>query len=86
MKSRLSYSPKRRSGKDQRNKLLPDRLVKAAKNLREDESIVSRRADKTAIYVILDKADYAAKLDTILSDESKFKRSEPTPPRISRKR
>ena len=46
----------------------------AAKQLREDEDIIIRKADKSSVYVILDRKDYNDKLDTILSDESKFKR------------
>ena len=46
----------------------------AAKDLREDDRIVVRRADKSAIYVIMDKSEYLEKMNTILSDDSKFEK------------
>ena len=60
--------------------LLTPRLKEAAKNLREDTNIVIRRADKTSIYVILDKKEYNEKINDILSDSSKFQkiRADPT--------
>ena len=53
--------------------VLTPALRKAAKELRNNDSIVIRRADKSAIYVILDKEDYLTKIDNVLSDRSKFK-------------
>ena len=63
-----------------RRELLPPRLKEAAKKLRQDENIVIRRADKTSIYVILDKKDYDEKINCILSDGNKFQkiRADPT--------
>ena len=55
-----------------KSKLTPT-LRKAALDLKNNEDIVIRRADKSATYVILDKEDYLSKLDVILSDTSKFK-------------
>ena len=69
----LAEATKRRSSRAKRDQILPPRLIEAAKLLRDDDSIVIRRADKTAIYVILNKDDYSAKLDNILSDKGKFK-------------
>ena len=37
-------------------------------------NIIVRKADKSNIYVILNKEDYKSKLDAILSDQSKFKK------------
>ena len=53
--------------------VLTPRLRNAAKELRTNDSIVIRRADKSAIYVILDKEDYLRKIDDVLSDRTKFK-------------
>ena len=57
---------------DDRSKLLTRDLREAAKQLRDDERIVIRRADKTSCFVILNRDDYNEKLNRILSDETKF--------------
>ena len=41
--------------------------------IRDNKDIIIRRADKSSIYVILDRDVYFNKLDSILSDTSKFK-------------
>ena len=51
---------------------LPPHLMDAAHSLKENNNIVVRRADKSSIYVILDKDDYLNKLNALLSDTSKF--------------
>ena len=56
----------------QHSNLISPRLREAAKHLRENENIVVRRADKSSIFVILNKDDYFAKVGDILSDETKF--------------
>ena len=48
--------------------------IQAAKELRDNHSITIRRADKTAAFVIIDKEEYTHKMDTILSDTTKFRR------------
>jgi len=40
--------------------------------LKSNPDIIIRKADKTNLYVILDREDYKNKLDDILNDESKF--------------
>ena len=52
---------------------IPKHLIEASKKLRENKDIIIRRADKSSIYVILDKNDYFNKINAILSDVSKFK-------------
>ena len=47
-------------------------LREAAKNLKENANLAIRKADKSSIYVLLNKEDYLCKLNTILSDTSKF--------------
>ena len=54
------------------NKSLPPRMRKAARELRENDSIVIRKADKSAVYVIMDKEDYNQKVSSILDDRTKF--------------
>ena len=49
-------------------------LRNAAKSLKENPNLVIRKADKSSIYVLLDKAEYLDKLDDILSDSSKFQK------------
>lgn len=48
-------------------------LTDAAKDLKNNENIVLRKADKSATYVILNREDYLDKLNNILSDKKKFK-------------
>ena len=68
----LAEGAKRRGSRP--NKTLTNRLREAAKSLRDDENIVVRRADKTAIYVILNKDDYLDKVGQVLSNEAKFEK------------
>ena len=56
------------------NSLLTPHLRTAAQNLRNNDKIVIRKADKSSLYVILNKEEYLTKLDSILKDTSKFKR------------
>ena len=53
--------------------VLTPQLKDAANQLRSNDDIIIRRADKSSIYVILDKNEYFNKLNNILSDSSKFK-------------
>ncbi|XP_076069748.1 uncharacterized protein LOC143041624 [Oratosquilla oratoria] len=46
----------------------------AAKQLKKDPDITIRKADKTAAYVLMNTSEYLDKMDTILSDETKFKK------------
>ena len=49
-------------------------LRKAAKNLKQNEKLMIRKADKSSIYVLLDRTEYMEKLNNILSDSTKFQR------------
>ena len=55
-------------------------LKQAAKKLRENDEIIIRKADKSSLYVIMNKSDYINKVNNILSDQTKFKKitSNPT--------
>ena len=53
---------------------LPPRLKQAAKELRENENIIVRRADKAQVFVVMNKADYFNKVSQILNDTSKFQK------------
>lgn len=57
-----------------RSSLLTPELKLAAKELRENNDIIIRKADKSSVFVILDKEDYMRKINTILQDNSKFKK------------
>ena len=48
-------------------------LKVAAKDLKDNLSIVIRKADKSPIYVLRDRDEYLKKLNVILSDKEKFK-------------
>ena len=52
---------------------LPKNLLDALKSLKSDKSIFITRPDKGRGTVILDKNEYIKKVETILSDKSKFK-------------
>ena len=49
-------------------------LRDAARNLKTNKDIVIRKADKSSIYVIMNKAEYIQKLNALLNDVTKFKR------------
>ncbi|XP_076043751.1 uncharacterized protein LOC143026856 [Oratosquilla oratoria] len=74
----LAETTKRRSHKG--SSLLSPELKQAAVDLRNNPDITVRRADKSSIYVLLNKEDYLSKLNLILSDTTKFKKisSDPT--------
>ena len=52
--------------------VLTPNLRQAAKKLQSSNDIIIRRADKSATYVLLNKADYLNKVNELLSDTSKF--------------
>ena len=60
---------------------LAPRLRRAAQELRDNEDIIIRRADKSSVFVILNREDYFSKTDEILSDRTKFKRISKKPNR-----
>ena len=53
---------------------LDPRLRKAADELRDNDSIVIRRADKSQTFVILNASDYHQKTEDILNDQTKFQK------------
>ena len=57
---------------DGRSTLLNPRLWEAAKSLRNNEEIIVRKADKCNMFVVMDMDKYKSKLDSILSDTTKF--------------
>ena len=65
-------STKHRAGRGRSS--LDPRLKRAATELRNNDSIVVRKADKSQMFVILDSTDYHKKTADILSDQSKFKK------------
>ena len=62
-----------------KSKLISRALFKAAKELRDDDRIVIRKADKSSVYVILDKENYLEKLNSILHDDTKFEKIKKDP-------
>lgn len=55
-------------------KIMTPNLRIASKELRNNSDIVIRRADKSSMFVILNKEDYKNKLDQILADNTKFQK------------
>ena len=72
LKEQLRNESTKCRGKTKSNILTP-KLRAAAQSLRNDESIVVRKADKSNMYVIINRDEYKTKLDDILKDETKFK-------------
>ena len=65
-------STKHRAGSGRSS--LDPRLRQAARELRNNDSIIIRRADKSQMFVILNATDYHQKTAEILADQSKFQR------------
>ena len=78
LKDQLRSESTKNRGRSRSNIITP-RLKRAAKTLREDESIVIRKADKSNMYVLMNKSEYQQKLSDILSDCSKFKQIKRNP-------
>jgi hypothetical protein len=64
-------SPRRRSY--DKSSLLNAELIEAAKQLKNNDNIIIRKADKANIFVILNKADYISKVNELLGDNNKFR-------------
>ncbi|XP_076047362.1 uncharacterized protein LOC143028892 [Oratosquilla oratoria] len=72
----LAETTKRRSHKI--SSLLSPQLKQAASELYNNPNLVIRQADKSSIYVLLNKEDYVSKINHILSDTSTFNIIDPT--------
>ena len=55
-----------------KSRILTPKLRKAAEELRNNSDLIIRRADKSSIFVLLNKADYLRKVNVVLQDTSKF--------------
>ena len=66
-----SESTKHRNTKH--HSILTPPLREAAHTLKNNNDIVIRKADKSSVYVILNKNEYIEKLNVILADTTKFK-------------
>ena len=55
------------------SQILSKEMFKAAKDLKNHPDIIVRRADKSSLFVGMNRAEYKAKLDQIVSDSAKFK-------------
>ena len=53
--------------------ILSDEMKQAAKELRSNPNIVIKKADKSNVFVIMDKEEYTNKINQILADQTKFK-------------
>ena len=63
----------------ERSNILTPELKEAAKNLRENKDIIIRRADKSNVFVILNREDYRSNLSAVLNDGSKFQNIKKNP-------
>ena len=53
--------------------IITPKLRQAAKSLKNNDNIIIRKADKSSLYIILNKAEYLDKISAILQDHTKFK-------------
>ena len=67
-----SESTKRRNY--DKSKLISKEIMAAAQELKNHDSLIVQKADKSNIFVVMDRSEYKAKLDVILQDEQKFTR------------
>ena len=63
----------------QHRSFMTKELKEAAKKLKTAQGIAIRRADKTPALVLISTDEYHRKLDTILDDDSKFKKIQRNP-------
>ena len=63
----------------QHKSIMTKELRNAAKKIKAAEGITIRRADKTPALVLINTEEYHQKLDSILADESKFKKIRKNP-------
>ena len=68
----LSESTKQRGST--KSRLVTPRLREAAKELRNNSDLIIRRADKSSVFVLLDRSDYISKVNVILKDTTKFEK------------
>ena len=54
------------------SKIITPELKEAGKQLKNHPDILVRKADKANIFVVMDKAEYNRKLESIINDKSKF--------------
>ena len=78
LKDQLVAESSKRRGSTH-SKLLTKEMREAAKELREDDRVIVRRADKSSMYVVMDRNDYLRKMQDILDDESKFEKIDTDP-------
>ena len=52
--------------------ILTKDLINAAKTIKNHHDIIVRRADKSNIFVVMNRTDYTNKLEVILNDANKF--------------
>ena len=71
LKEELRAESTRQRSKDG-SKLLSKEMKETIKNLKENDDIIIRKADKSNIFVILNKSEYINKINHILNDDSKF--------------
>jgi hypothetical protein len=62
--------------KDYNHDILTKKDFELIKEFKQNNNIVIRKADKSNVFVILNKDDYNSKLNEILNDETKFKKLE----------
>ena len=66
----LAEGTKRRGSN--KSRLITPRLREAAKELRNNKNLIIRRADKSSVFVLLNRSEYLSKVNAILEDATKF--------------
>ena len=78
LKSELKTFGLKKSKQYEKDILSPEDYKKL-KQLLKDDDIITRKADKSNVFVIMYKKDYCNKLKTLISDENKFKKIKNNP-------
>ena len=86
LKNLLAAESTKQRSPNTKNSCIPVELKNAATSLKADDSITIRHADKSLIYVLLNKDEYLSKINDILQDDTKFKKLDRDPTQEIKKR
>ena len=68
-----------KKNKDYHKDVLTKEQHTLLRNLRMDEEVIIRKADKSNMFVVLDRSKYCEKINELISDRNKFERIEKNP-------
>jgi hypothetical protein len=74
LKGELKVFGLRNGNRDFNKDVLNKEQYLKLKELREDNRVIVRKADKSNVFVVMNRDDYCEKMNTIISDETKFEK------------